>query len=370
MKFKVISCMAIALAINFSGEAQSREGNFYIRDWRQFPYRVEQITKGIMQPKRLMQRSAENSKEQDIIGEANNIVRDEPVLALILIDENDRILFEKYDDGASAESIIKGNSMTKSAVSVAVGQALCSGVLKSLEDKSGSYSKDLRGTAYGDATLRQLLMMASSGTRAVSAGMPSSGIAKELVTGKRAIRDSFKEFGINQQNPSVQGIFSYKGLDTDALSVAIEDAVKQKFQMYFSKVVWQKIGAERDALIQVDKNGDAVVNSGMGATARDWARLAIYIRNMSAEPSCMGQYIRSATSPQISNLSDTGNLFSSYGYQFWTGNKMIQTKSAWFDGFDGQRIGIDLASGKIIVLLSSELGAVKRVYTLFDRWTR
>lgn len=169
---------------------------------------------------------------------------------------------------------------------------------------------------------------------------------------------------------STLGSFAYKGMDTNALSITIADKTKQKFQTYFSTSVWQRIGAEHSAFMQVDRNRDASANGGMGATARDWARLAIYIRDKSRESSCIGEYLRTATSPQISNRTDTGNLFSSYGFQFWTGNQITQTKSAWLNGFDGQRIGIDLSTGKIIVLLSNELGAVRNTYELFDRWIR
>ena len=80
--------------------------------------------------------------------------------------------------------------------------------------------------------------------------------------------------------------------------------------------------------------------------------------------------MREATKAQISNRSEHGQAFRNYGYQFWTDNKLVTTPAAWLNGYGGQRIGIDLKSGKIVVMLSYKLGAVASMYKLFDEWTR
>jgi CubicO group peptidase (beta-lactamase class C family) len=261
--------------------------------------------------------------------------------------------------------------MTKSISSIAIGQYLCEGLIGSLNDRAEKYSKSLQGTAYGDATIQELLMMASTGSLAVSQGQPEKNFNQDLmITHKRSLREAFVEFGRNHKNPASRGSFSYKGLDTVALSIILADIKHTKYQNVISQNIWTKIGAEKNAEIVVDKNNDALAQSGFGATPRDWARLGIYVRDNTKSNSCFGSYLREATTGQINNYSDHGPTFMKYGYQFWTNNKFITTKSAWFNGYGGQLIGIDLESGKIIVLLSYELGAVLPVYKLFDEWTR
>ena len=361
--------LTLSLILANANVSLARDIQFYTDDWFLPPYSSAKIARGSGTPKPLMPKAGLSATEQEIVEKAVTVTKKFPVLSLILIDSQDGIVYESYNNGAKFDSLLKGNSMSKSIVSVAVGTALCNGTISSLDDKASCYSKSLAGTAYGEASIRQLLMMASSGTIAKQHGLPRDGLNDEWAkTHKSTIRSAFQQFGIHQPNPSHLGQFSYKGLDTLAVSVAVADAAKMKFSAYLEKNVWKKIGAEMDALIWTDKAGDALGNAGFGAIPRDWARLAIFIREKSREQSCLGSYLRDATSGQIKTAGPTGGQFASYGYQFWTDNQMVSRPTAWLNGFDGQRIGIDLKSGKIIVLFSYELGAVKEIYRLFDDW--
>jgi len=344
---------------------------YYYKSWRLPPYKTAIVSKGSAATKPLIVNKPSNSSDLKAISQAQLIVEDKPVLALILVNEQNQIIFESYGDGATKTSLIKGWSMTKSLVSIAFGQSLCDGTIKSIDDHAANYSKILLGTAYGNATFKELLTMSSDGTESQNEGMPIKNMNYDLgALHNRNLRSSFADFGINQPNPATKGKFSYKGLDTAAVSIALSDINSTKFQNVLSRNVWTKIGAESNAEIVIDKNGDALAESGFGATARDWARLAIYIRDSGKLNSCFGKYIKEATSGQITNNSDHGPAFRKYGYQFWTDNKFIGTKAAWLNGYGGQRIGIDMQSGKIAIMLSYKLGAVLPIYKLFDEWSR
>ncbi|MBM3346294.1 MAG: hypothetical protein FJY55_07360, partial [Betaproteobacteria bacterium] len=81
-------------------------------------------------------------------------------LSLLIID-NGQVLFEGYANGAVKESPLRSYSMTKSFTALAVGEALCAGKIKSLDDKAAVYVPELEGTAHGSATIRNLLKYTS-----------------------------------------------------------------------------------------------------------------------------------------------------------------------------------------------------------------
>jgi len=365
-------CFTIVVLLFSAGVSHAEFGpEYFYKDWQTIPYKTAVVSKGSAETKSLNAIKNVSQDDESIIAKAKRISENQPILALILIDSRNNIIFESYDEGASESSLIKGWSMTKSLVSVALGQALCDGTINSLDDKASKYSKSLEGTAYGDATLKELLMMASSGTQPKSEGMPLKNMNYDLgALRNRTLRQSFIEFGVNHPDPASKGSFSYKGLDTAAISIALADIKKAKFNEVLSRNVWSKIGAERNGEIVIDKNGDALAQSGFGATARDWGRFAVYIRDVHASNTCMGKYIQDATKNQIANRSQHSPAFANYGFQFWVNNKFVSNKSAWLNGYGGQRVGIDLKSGKIIVLLSYREGAVMPVYKLFEEWTR
>ena len=359
------------VGLSTSGTLAEFGPEYYYKSWRLPPYKTAIVSKGSAATKPLIVNKPSNSSDLKAISQAQLIVEDMPVLALILVNEQKQIIFESYGDGATKNSLIKGWSMTKSLVSLTLGSSVCDGTIKSLDDKANTYSTALQGNEYGNASIKDLLKMASGGAKPEAEGMPYENMIYALSALKKgSIRSSFAEFGEKNSNSSNKGTFTYKGLDTDAVSIAIADSKKDKFQNVFSKNIWSKIGAENNGEFVIDKNGDALAESGFGATARDWARLAIFVRDNQKNNGCYGDYMREATKAQISNRSEHGQAFRNYGYQFWTDNKLVTTPAAWLNGYGGQRIGIDLKSGKIVVMLSYKLGAVASMYKLFDEWTR
>jgi CubicO group peptidase (beta-lactamase class C family) len=76
------------------------------------------------------------------------------------------IVFEAYKDPANAQTPLHGYSVSKTLTAVAVGVALCAGHIKSLDDPASVYAKELEGTIYGQASVRQLLTMSIGAVRA------------------------------------------------------------------------------------------------------------------------------------------------------------------------------------------------------------
>ena len=84
----------------------------------------------------------------------------QPVMA-VLIAKDGVIQYERYQYGLSAQHRYLSNSMAKSFTSLAMGFALNEAKVSTLDALTQSYLPELKGTAYGETTLRNLMRMGS-----------------------------------------------------------------------------------------------------------------------------------------------------------------------------------------------------------------
>src|SRR5207247_2611657 len=82
-------------------------------------------------------------------------------ITALLVLQGNQIIAERYRYGRTEKDRFISFSMAKSVVSVLVGKALEKGILKSLDDTVETYVPELKGSAYGPTTIRQLLRMSS-----------------------------------------------------------------------------------------------------------------------------------------------------------------------------------------------------------------
>lgn len=384
MKFLRVSCIKacffVTTAITFATlpvqaqQSATLPPELVVRDWLKPPFKAAVVARGDMAVKEFSNVTPEVKQERSkVLSEAKAIFDQSPAIGLLLIEKDGSILFESYKHGADQSSVMIGYSMSKSATSVAVGQALCDGIFKSINDQAEMYSEDLKGNAYGQASLRDLLSLASGGKKGEQGGQPIPGTTSAILRHQtRTIRAGFKEFGSGGWSAATRGEMSYKNFDTYALGVALTDTTKQPAYSYFSKAVWSRIGAQSDAAWLLDRNGDTSTAEGFGATLRDWGRFAMYVRDHLSpdNSSCLGNYLRQATTKRVASDGQTIPQFRGYGFGFWTDSYLIKTPAFWMTGFGGQRIGVDPASGRVLVLISHVEDALLEVSRLFDLWTR
>ena len=79
----------------------------------------------------------------------------------LVILQDGKIRFERYGLDFDAGGRWTSFSVAKSFTSTLVGAALQDGYIRSLDDKVSEYIPDLRGSAYDEVTIRQLLTMSS-----------------------------------------------------------------------------------------------------------------------------------------------------------------------------------------------------------------
>jgi CubicO group peptidase (beta-lactamase class C family) len=303
--------------------------------------------------------------DKRIAKEAEYLIDNNKTTAILLI-EKGKIVFEKYKEPATQNSPLFSQSMSKSITAYTIGNMLCDGKIQSLTDPVKKYVPDLAGTAPGDAPLKHVLSMSSGTVDASYSGSHEDNEWNRIRTGKLSTKEVILKHGAKDITSGKE--LRYSALDTFALA-HVADATGGFFES-FEKYIWQAAGTESSGYWLHDKNGDAMSASGLSATGRDWARLAMFSIKQSKSSGCIGNFMKDATTAQVpNNARRTGAAFASYGYQTWVGNFQGRA-SYWWVGYGGQRVGIDPETERIIVLTSWREDYMADVYRLWGNWVK
>ena len=267
----------------------------------------------------------------------------------VLVLENGEIAHENYAHGAKAESQLNSYSMAKSFTSLAVGEALCNGKIKSLDDLAVSYVPELTGTIYGAASIKNLLRYTSGGPDPGGtgySGIHDATVLRAMLTGQISLLEMIKTHGAPGRFKQGEK-FIYNGLDSETLSLVVRAATGMSLPSWFESTVWQKAGAEFAASWRVDKEGNGIAEALAHVSPRDSARIALYVLerlNGKSTDACMNAYIREAASPLVAKGYWASAPF--WGYAIHTG----ADGNTWFFGHGVQRIGINQKTGRVLVV--------------------
>jgi len=152
------------------------------------------------------------------------------------------------------------------------------------------YVPELAASAFGDATVRQVMDMtvgvkysenyvdpeAEVRTYGIAAGY---GKPPEGYDGPRSI----VEFLATLKKQGEHGAaFAYKTCNTEVLAWIVQRVTGKAMAQLISERIWQKMGMEEDAHIIVDPVGMAACGGGMNLCLRDLARVGEMMRNRGA----------------------------------------------------------------------------------------
>lgn len=337
-------------------------------------------------PQVMPKRESLSWSDKAAVNKANSIFERNPAVAMLLID-NGEIIFERYNPKVNEKTPLLGYSMSKSLASINVGKALCSGLLYSINTQAKSISPSLDGLSFGEASIKELLMMSSGSIRGT---LKDGGNPNNSRFGNPAfpnlywdISNQLKTFGNYDRKKDGEFLkpgeeFNYKNLDTQALALFFKKDGAFSFQEFFEKNVWQSIGAENDGYWIHDKAGVVHTPSSFHATLKDWGRVALYLQNLlmaNEKNDCFTNYVKEATSQKIKNRGNevgeeywSGRSFSGYGYQFWTNPIGDSPATFYMLGYRGQRIAVNPNKKHIMVVISSEENYMGELYDFFAKW--
>lgn len=276
-----------------------------------------------------------------------------------LLGDGEKIVRIGYKNPANDNSTFLSASIDKTVTAMSAGIAVCDGKIK-LSTKAKDVLPELIGTDIGESTLRDNLMMASGTTNAFDDSQSMS--AEELgglITGKISFMDLIKgRLGKKQGWLTKPGeTFSYKSQDPTLVGMMVSAAYGKggkDFREWQAEYFFPKVRIN-DRLFQGrDQFGYAWSEGNTRMTIRDWARFAIFVQESRKTESCLGKFVREATSSQIKNDRRFAKMYGGYGYLTWTDNSDIPNSYTAL-GYGGQAIIWSTASDKYFIVFSNNI---------------
>ncbi|SKB71622.1 hypothetical protein SAMN05660776_2669 [Salegentibacter holothuriorum] len=276
-----------------------------------------------------------------------------------------KVVYERYFAELTETDVHAVMSLTKSFTGTLASILVAEGTL---DDKklASFYVPELKKSAYGDATVRQVMDMTTALKYSEDYSNPKADIWEFSAAGNPLPKPKdykgpvgYYEYLETVEKEGEHGeIFGYKTINADALGWIISRATGKSVSQLLSEKIWSKIGMEQDAYYQVDSKGIAFAGGGLSAGLRDLARFGELIRNKGKYngeqifPQAAVEDIMKGGSKEAFAKSNHPNLKGwSYRNMWW----MTENENAAFAarGVHGQTIYIDPAAEMIIVRLAS-----------------
>ncbi len=243
------------------------------------------------------------------------------VTGLLIIKEG-QILVERYQYERTEKDRFVSQSMAKSLVSLAIGLALSEGKIRSLDDTVATYVPELKGYAYGETQLRNILRMAS-GVDFTEYYNSRDDLAKfTLLLHSKGSITALQAF--NDRDDPQGEYFHYASSETQVLAVVVRAVTGKNLSQYLAEKLWQPMGAEADATWIKTTDGLERAAADFSAVLRDWGRLGVLLANdgqLNGQQILPKDYLLEATDwhrhPRAFAPKKATPWFG-YGYQFWT----------------------------------------------------
>jgi CubicO group peptidase (beta-lactamase class C family) len=285
------------------------------------------------------------------------------------------IVFERYMNGMAPHVQHQMFSATKSLVGTIMLTLIEEGRVDPARPVA-EYVPELEGSAFGDATVQQVLDMTTGISFSEIYTDPDSDIWRyghvfrlfgeppAAYTGPRTIYDylpTLKKEGIHG------AAFHYVTPNTEALAWIIRRVTNKSVDANIQDRIWQPMGAERDGYIWLDREGSEMAGGGLNITARDAARFGWMILNGGRVGE--RQVVSEAIAKRILTPGDPAAFTAYYGQfrgQFpgaeWYGTVTHSYHDQWWSftngavsaiGVNGQFIYLDPKAQMVVVKLSS-----------------
>lgn len=269
------------------------------------------------------------------------------------------VVHEQYRLGEAASSQHTSWSVAKSFVSTLVGMAVDEGKIDSVNDRVDKYVPELVSTAYGAASIKNVLQMSSGVTFYESYGAPGSNTAMAMSDVQKTTLGAWmfdqpvnrlvSDYG-KKEAPGER--WEYRSSDTQILAWLVEEAMQEPFLELVEQRIWKPLGMESNASWLIDGSEEAfpVAFCCLNATLRDFARLGELYRLggvWGGHRLLSQEWINEATVPDSPHLQP-GVVRPERGYQYqWWAPKDYDGEY-FASGVWGQNIWVDEKRGVVI----------------------
>lgn len=283
----------------------------------------------------------------------------------IVVLHRGKLVYERYFGVLGPQGQHAAMSVTKSVVGTLGATLVAEGQIDD-NKRVVEYVPELAGSAFGNATVRQVLDMTTGLKFSEDYADPKADVwahgragsplpfAKDY-TGPR----SYFEYLQTVQPQGEHGAaFAYKTVNTDVLGWIIARATGRNVAQLLSERIWSRLGAEQDGYFTVDSIGTPFAGGGLNTGLRDLARFGEMLRN---DGRFNGQQI--VPKAVIDDIRRGGDkqAFAKAGYDLLKG---WSYRSMWWvtdkeggafmaRGVYGQRIYVDPKAELVIVRYAS-----------------
>ena len=231
------------------------------------------------------------------------------------------VRLEYYGKGLDAQSRNHIWSATKSFTSTLVGMALFEGKISSLDDSAEQYAPQFKGTAYGETSIRHLLMMSSGIDFFHFKGSPNRVDMYNDLIQEGGDFDKWAA-ALPRRVPGGTD-FNYIATDTHVLAAVLRGAYGKPFVEVVQEKLWEPFGFG-EAQWGLDSHGHATGHFALALTLQNFAHLGqLYLEDLllNGEPTVSDDWfdmVAKAHSPSHEpSVDDEGKITEGYSFQFW-----------------------------------------------------
>lgn len=201
-----------------------------------------------------------------------------------------RIVYERYAGALTPTQQHWAFSVTKSFAGLLAAMHVFDGSLDS-QKLIPHYIPELKDSAFGSATVRQVMDMTTSLQYSENYSDPLAEVWEHGRAGGMLPRPtdysgagSFYDYlsrvklGSEYSGQHGQG-FRYKTINTDVLGWVIRRVTSERLSSHLSKAIWSRLGCEQEAYLTVDSAGTEFAGGGLHTSLRDLARFGEMMRS-------------------------------------------------------------------------------------------
>lgn len=283
----------------------------------------------------------------------------------IIVLHRGNVVYERYFGVLKPEGQHGAMSVTKTFIGTLAAQMVAEGTLDAGR-KVAEYVPELAASAFGNATVRQLMDMTTGIRFSEDYANPQAEVWAHAAAGNPLPKPadyqgprSYYEFLATIQPEGQHGeAFHYRTANTDALGWVLARASGRNVAQLLSERIWRKLGAEQDAYMSVDSTGTPFAGGGLNTALRDLARFGEMVRN---KGSYNGQQILPASVVADIRQGAKRDDFAKAGYTLLPG---WSYRNMWWvshnphgafmaRGVHGQALYIDPAAEMVIARFAS-----------------
>ncbi len=275
--------------------------------------------------------------------------------AALLVLHDGKVRLERYGLDFDAAGRWTSFSVAKSITSTLVGAALRDGFIRSMYDKVSDYIPDMKGSAYDDVSIRQLLTMTSGVRWNEDYADPNSDVARFNNHKPEDGVDALVSYMRRLPRDVPAGTrWLYSTGETNLVGIVLGAAIGKPLSEYLSEKIWKPAGMEQQATWILSRSGKEISGCCIQAATRDFARFGLFILNgarVDGQSIVPDGWLAEATTERVGiGVPERG-----YGYQWWT----------WADGsftargIFGQGIFID-PKRRIVIASNANWGGGAR----------